>query len=133
MIMHIPVIPQNGISVQIKLNYDAAMAACFFWANLAFPVQFFLFILFLAPRQLAWADIKPVLGPERSPTPNPESNELIWVTELFLPVLSIESGEITPFQQVITTLSVIIEASPPCWSGQSLHSLQRVITWAFSM
>ena len=53
MIVLVPVIPQNGVGVWIKFNYDMAMAACFFRADLAFPVRFFLFILFLAPGQLA--------------------------------------------------------------------------------
>jgi hypothetical protein len=51
--MCIPVMPQNGVGVQIKFNYDAATAACFFRANLAILVWFFFLILFLAPGQLA--------------------------------------------------------------------------------
>jgi len=53
--------------------------------------------------------------------------------ELFLPVPSVESSEIAPFQWEIAALPVIIEASPPCRSGQSLRSLWRVVTWVFSV
>jgi hypothetical protein len=76
MIVRVPVMPQNGVSVRIKFNYDAATAACFFRADLAIPVWFFFLVLFPAPGQLARADVKPVLGPESSSAPNPGSDKL---------------------------------------------------------
>jgi hypothetical protein len=73
--MHVCVIPQNSICVQIEFNDYPALAACFFGANLAMPAQI-LFVLFPASGQLARADIKSLLGPERSPVLNRRSDEL---------------------------------------------------------
>ena len=76
MIVHVCVIPQNSVCVRIEFNDYWAPAACFFGADLVMPARILLFVLFLASRQLAQADVKSLLGPERSPTLNHGSDEL---------------------------------------------------------
>jgi hypothetical protein len=75
-IMYICVIPQNSICVRIEFNDYPATAACFFGADLATPVQILFFVLLPAAGQLARADVKSLLGPERSPVLNRGSDEL---------------------------------------------------------
>jgi len=74
--MHVCVIPQNSVCVQIEFNDYPAPAACFFEADLAMLAWILLFVLFLASRQLAQADIKSLLSPEQSPMLNHRSDKL---------------------------------------------------------
>ena len=76
MIVCARVMTQNDVCVWIKFDCDLAMAAGFFRVDLAIPDQILFFVMFPAPRQLARADVKPVLGLERSPTLNRGSDEL---------------------------------------------------------
>ena len=76
MIVRAHVMTQNDVCVWIKFDCDPAMAASFFRVDLAIPGQILFFVMFPAPGQLAQADIKPVLGLERSPTLNRGSDEL---------------------------------------------------------
>ena len=76
MIMHACVMAQNDVCVWIKFNCDPAVAASFFRVNLVISGQILFFVLFPAARQLARANIKLVLGPERSPRLNCGSDKL---------------------------------------------------------
>ena len=76
MIVHVCIIPQNSVCVRIEFNDYWAPAACFFGADLVMPARILLFVLFLASRQLARADIKSLLSPEQSPILNRRSDEL---------------------------------------------------------
>ena len=76
MIVCARVMTQNDVCVWIKFDCDPAMAAGFFPVDLAIPGQILFFVMFLAPGQLVQADVKLVLGPERSPVLNCGSDEL---------------------------------------------------------
>jgi hypothetical protein len=64
--MRVRVIPQNSVGVWIEFNDYLATATCFFGANFVAPVRMFFFELCPASGRLAQADIKLLLGPERS-------------------------------------------------------------------
>ena len=76
MIVRARVMTQNDVCVWIKFDCNLATAASFFRVDPAIPGQILFFVMFLAPGQLVQADVKLVLGPERSPVLNCGSDEL---------------------------------------------------------
>ena len=113
MIVLFDIVTKDDWRVGIKFDYDAAMATRFLSPDLALPVGIDLFILLLAPRRLARANVNALLGPERPPRCEFCSDKLNCIFALFVPAPGVKIGNAGPLHWVITSPLVIAETSPP--------------------